>query len=85
MIRMTEQGIRDLVTSRVVENELIGLKGLDFVCARSSGKWVLTFVIDGSTSIRMRSQREDDRTFASIDSAYKVASSIVNSMTVIGK
>lgn len=82
---MTEQGIRDLIDSRVKDDELRGFKGLEFLCSKTSSKWVLTLVIDGATSVRMRSQREIDRTFANLDSAYKVASSIINSMTVIGK
>lgn len=85
MIRMTEQDIRNLVEARIKEDELRGYRGLDFTCVKSSSKWVLTLVIDGATSVRMRSQRESDRTFANLDSAYKVASSIINSMTVVGK
>lgn len=62
-------------------------EGTEMYCSRLAGsndKWILTLSINGKP-VRMKSNREDVRTFASLDSAYKVASSIVNSMLVIGQ
>lgn len=85
MIRMSEQAIKKMVNDRIAEDELRGLKGLEFICAKTGAKWALTLIVDNSSQIRMSSQRSETRTFATLDSAYKVASSIINSMTVIGK
>ena len=85
MIRMTEQDIREFVLNRVKEDELRGFDGLDFYCIPSKEKWTLALNIDGVSQVVMISQREQSRTFASLDSAYKVASSIINSMIVIGR
>ena len=87
MLKMTEQDIRSYVKARLQLNGEDGLDGrstgLEFNCIARSGKWVLVLVVDGA-AIGMKSQREDYRLFANLDSAYKVASSILSSMLIIG-
>ncbi len=84
MLRMTEQDMREYVKERMKSMEFESCKGLEFLCVNSGGKWILTLVVDEITSIRMKSQREDNRKFGTLEAAYKSAKSIINSMTVVG-
>lgn len=83
-MRMTEQDIRSFVMEQVSGMEYPSYSGFEFICAEHySGKWCLTLTTKDNGSISMKSQRESIRLFANLDSAFKVANSIINSMTVI--
>ena len=56
-------------------------------CIKHDGNWYLTFAFesqDGKMEVLMSSQRQDARTFKTIDAARK-ACDFVGGMTVIGK
>jgi hypothetical protein len=85
MIRMTEQDIKAFVLQRLESMEVESFAGLEFHCLRKGSKWILILIADKVIAIAMKSQREQTRMFGSLEAAHKVASSIINSMTIIGK
>lgn len=83
-MRMNERDIRAFVIEKVKEMENPSYKDFEFICAEHhSGKWCLTLCVSGVGHISLKSQREELRLFANLDSAFKVANSILNSMTII--
>ena len=87
MIAMTQQEMIDLVSARIKESGSSILNSFNMLCISSGEgkKWSLVLDVKDFAVIRMKSQREETRTFANLDSAHKVATSIVNHMNVIGK
>ena len=75
--RMSYSQIKDIVSS---------LGRAEAYCMKDSGSWVLIFQLkseEGKYKVIMSSQRQDVRTFKTLDAARK-ACDFVNGMSVVG-